>query len=216
MHLTMKLTQDYLTKGHFNSYSFNFMKVIIPLLICNMIKLYTLFIKTSGFNLFCSNEGSWEHLFQQRFVRIPVATKVHGNTCSFKDLLTIKRFMSGVLSTAIDWASTKCYSTIVSFQYIELKGQDLLISVLPFKNRQGLDGGIRFAGKHRELLTKGFLIRAAQEYNSVPVLVSIRSKTSLPAFKQQLKEWVKSYIPSDWAMNICQILQQRKINTKVS
>ena len=77
------------------------------------------------------------------------------------------------------------------------KRADLLISVLPFKNRQGLDGGIRFAGKHRELLTKGFLIRAAQEYNSVPVLVSIRSKTSLPAFKQQLKEWVKSYIPSD-------------------
>ena len=77
--------------------------------------------------------------------------------------------MFGVLSSAIDWASTKCYSTIVSFQSIELKRQDILISVLPFNTRQSVDGGVMFTGKDGELVTN----------------------------KQQLKVWVKSYIPSD-------------------
>ena len=64
----------------------------------------------------------------------------------------------------------------------------------PFHTRLEASGGIHFTGNHGSLVQKSFLIRAAVDYNSIPS--KIRS-SSLPTFKRQLKQWVKTNIPLD-------------------
>ena len=65
----------------------------------------------------------------------------------------------------------------------------------PYPTRLATGGGVRITGVHGGLVNKSFLIRAAQEYNSVPA--RIRASSSLPTFKQKLKQWVKTNIPLD-------------------
>ena len=64
----------------------------------------------------------------------------------------------------------------------------------PFHTRLAASGGIHITGNHGSLVQKSFLIRAAGDYNSIPS--KIRS-SSLPTFKRQLKQWVKTNIPLD-------------------
>ena len=70
-----------------------------------------------------------------------------------------------------------------------------LITEHPYPTRLATSGGIRFEGTHGGLMNKSFLVRAAHDFNSIPA--NIRGCRTLPAFKQQLKKWVKTGIPID-------------------
>ena len=65
----------------------------------------------------------------------------------------------------------------------------------PFPTRLAAGGGLRVEGIHGGLVSKSFLIRAAKDFNIIPA--NIRICKTLPAFKQQLKKWIKANIPPD-------------------
>jgi hypothetical protein len=69
-----------------------------------------------------------------------------------------------------------------------------LITEHPYPTRLAL-GGVRVDGIHGGLVNKSFLIRAAKDFNTIPA--DIRMCRTIPAFKQQLKKWIKINIPLD-------------------
>ena len=67
-----------------------------------------------------------------------------------------------------------------------------LITEHPYPTRLALSG-LRVDGIHGGLVNQSFLIRAAKDFNTIPG--EIRMCRTLPAFKQQLKKWIKLNIP---------------------
>ena len=69
-----------------------------------------------------------------------------------------------------------------------------MITEHPYPTRLAI-GGLRVDGIHGGLVNKSFLIRAAKDFNTIPA--DIRMCRTIPAFKQQLKKWVKQNVPLD-------------------
>ena len=70
-----------------------------------------------------------------------------------------------------------------------------LYTVHPYPTRLAAGGGLRIDGIHGGLASKGFLVRAAKEFNNIPA--DIRMSKTLPTFKKLLKKWIKDNIPLD-------------------
>ena len=67
----------------------------------------------------------------------------------------------------------------------------------PYPTRLATGGGIRIDGNgnHGGLVKNSFLVRAAQDFNSIPA--SIRMCGSLQSFKYQIRKWIKINVPID-------------------
>ena len=105
------------------------------------------------------------------------------------------------LLSQCNWLSIKqlifYHSALTVFRTISSKTPLYLSQHLntdhPYPTRLAAEGGLRVDGIHGGLVSKSFLIRAAKEFNTIPG--NIRSCRKLPAFKKQLKRWIKDNIP---------------------
>ena len=68
-----------------------------------------------------------------------------------------------------------------------------LVTEHPYPTRLATGGGIRSEGIFGVPRSRSFLIRAPRDFNNIPA--DIRNCKTLPAFKQKLKNWVKTNIP---------------------
>ena len=68
-----------------------------------------------------------------------------------------------------------------------------LVTEHPYPTRLATGGGIRSEGIFGGPRSRSFLIRAPRDFNNIPA--DIRNCKTLPAFKQKLKNWVKTKIP---------------------
>ena len=68
-----------------------------------------------------------------------------------------------------------------------------LVTEHPYPTRLATGGGIRSEGIFGGPRSRSFFIRAPRDFNNIPA--DIRNCKTLPAFKQKLKNWVKTNIP---------------------
>ena len=105
-----------------------------------------------------------------------------------------------------NWLNVKqliFYQSVLQVHKVLLSGKPdsirrKFITDHPFSTRQATSGGLRFGqgyGASSELRHKSFLYRGTQGYNRIPG--HIRKMKNMNAFKNKLKQWVKTNIPWD-------------------